>query len=129
MYTDVQKIIQELGRTREETQQTNKGLVAMGQKLMGVEENVRYEVWASVKTLTQNYAEPKIQKEPTVRASRPEMPYLGGTKVEYQSESSNSLPPDLVPVGDSRKLGVTEREEQKTPTKQDRKQEKITTPL
>ena len=35
MYTDVPKIIQELGLSREETLQTNKGLVAMGQKMDG----------------------------------------------------------------------------------------------
>ena len=82
MYTDVQKIIQELGQNREETQQTNKGLVEMGRKLMGLEENIRNEVWTSANTLNQNHTEqePTTQKESMVRASHPQMPYLGKRK-------------------------------------------------
>ena len=82
MYTGVRKIIHELGQNREETKQTNKGIVAMEQKLMRLEENIRNEVRTSAITLIQNQTEkqPKTQKESSVRACRPEMPYLGEVK-------------------------------------------------
>ena len=53
---------------------------------------------------------------------------LGETKLEYPSDNSNSLPPGLAPGGDNRKLGVTERVEQKPQIKHDQLQVKDNDP-
>ena len=75
MYTDVQKITQGLVLIREETQQTNKKLVARDQKLKGLEENIGSEVSTSANAPIHNYTEPMTKKEHMVRENIPKIPY------------------------------------------------------
>ena len=127
MYTDVLKLIQAPWKNREDTQH---GLAAMGRKLNGLEENIRVGVLTSVDTLIQNHTdqERKTRHGSTVGHSEPKMPHLGETKLEYPSDNSNSLPPGLVTGGGNRKLGVTERVEQKPQIKHDQLQVKDNDP-
>ena len=96
-------------------------LVAMGQKLNGSEENIRVEVLTIANTPIQNHTEKerKTQKGSTVAHSAPKMPQFGGMKLEHPIDNSDSLPPGLDPGGHNRKLGVTERIEQKPQVKHD----------
>ena len=79
MYADVQKIIQEIGQNRAETQRR---LVVMCQKLTGLEENIRNEISTIANTLIQNRKEqePKTKKESRVSESPQEIPFFGKLK-------------------------------------------------
>ena len=79
MYTDLLEIIHVLGQNLGETQQ---GLVAMGQKLMGLKETIRNEVLTIANALIQNQTEqePKTQNGSMARECRPNSLFGGERK-------------------------------------------------